>query len=227
MSLLGFNHSEKVKEYNKKYYLENKDKIAEWGREYRKVNRERINEYWKRNPEKKRRINKRYMLNHKDEISKAKKIYYQKHKFYVVRKQKIYYKNNLDKIRIYLQKNKENINQRNGKHSKERRLIDTNFNITIRLRNGLWKAFKKYTRTGKIMSSKKYGIDYKAIIEHLKPFPQDISKYHIDHIKPLCSFSFINTDGTTNLDEVKTAFAPQNHQWLTIQENLSKSGRMI
>ena len=67
------------------------------------------------------------------------------------------------------------------------------------------------------MKSKKYGIDYKAIIEHLKPFPKDISIYHIDHIKPLCSFDL------TSPKEVKKAFAPENHQWLLARDNLMKS----
>ena len=69
------------------------------------------------------------------------------------------------------------------------------------------------------MPSKKYGINYKAIIEHLKPFPENISEFHIDHIKPLCSFNLEDPE------EIKIAFAPENHQWLTIQENLSKGGR--
>ncbi len=75
------------------------------------------------------------------------------------------------------------------------------------------------------MSSKKYGINFKEIVLSLKPFPENIKEYHIDHIKPLCSFTFTNENGSTNLDEIKTAFAPENHQWLTIQENLSKGGR--
>ncbi|GAI09868.1 unnamed protein product [marine sediment metagenome] len=81
-------------------------------------------------------------------------------------------------------------------------------------------------KTGKVMTLKTYGIDYKEIINHLQPFPKDISKYHIDHKKPLCSFQFINKDGSTNLEEIKKAFAPENHQWLTIQENLRKGGRI-
>ena len=72
------------------------------------------------------------------------------------------------------------------------------------------------------MSSKKYGIDYKEIIEHLKPFPEDLSKYHIDHIIPLCSFRFINEDDSINFEEIKKAFAPENHQWLLKEENLRK-----
>ena len=66
------------------------------------------------------------------------------------------------------------------------------------------------------MSCKKYGIDIAAIIKHLKPFPEDLSKYHIDHIKPLCSFDM------NDPEEVKKAFAAKNHRWLTKEENLKK-----
>ena len=92
-------------------------------------------------------------------------------------------------------------------------------NIKIRLRALLNYALNTFTKTGKIMSASKYGINYKSIIEKLKPFPEDISLYHVDHIKPLCSFNLENPE------EIKIAFAPENHQWLTIQENLVKGGR--
>lgn len=94
-----------------------------------------------------------------------------------------------------------------------------------KLRRNVRNAFKVYIREGKIFNSKQYGIDYQAIIEHLKPFPEDLSKYHIDHIRPLCSFTFLSEDGSTDLEEIKKAFAPGNLQWLTAQENKSKGGR--
>ena len=80
---------------------------------------------------------------------------------------------------------------------------------------------KSYTKTGKVKSSKKYGIDWNKIIEHLKPFPKDLSNYEIDHIRPLCSFDLENPK------EFEKAFNPQNHQWLTIQENRIKSGKIL
>ena len=125
----------------------------------------------------------------------------------------------------YRQENNTKINSYLFKKRKE----DLNFAISGRLRNCLHKALKRYTKTGKILKSGKYGIDYKKIIKHLTPFPSDLlenpSKWHIDHSRPLCSFTFVNPDGSTNLEEVKKAFAPQNLQWLTVSENCSKGGR--
>ena len=75
------------------------------------------------------------------------------------------------------------------------------------------------------MASYKYGMNTEAIIKQLQPFPENLELYHIDHIKPLCSFTFINEDGSQNFEEIIRAFAPENHQWLTIQDNLIKGGR--
>ena len=88
-----------------------------------------------------------------------------------------------------------------------------------RLRSRLNIVFKKYSN-GKYFPSNKYGINYKEIIEHLKPFPKDISGYHIDHIKPLCSFDL------TDPEQIKEAFAPENHQWLLAEDN-RKKGKSI
>lgn len=91
--------------------------------------------------------------------------------------------------------------------------------VSIKLRMRVVNALRLYTKDGKVKSSDEYGINYKKIIEHLKPFPEDQSKYHIDHIKPLCSFNLENPD------EIEEAFAPENHQWLLAEDNLSKGSK--
>ena len=70
------------------------------------------------------------------------------------------------------------------------------------------------------MSSKKYGIDWKKVIEHLKPFPENIGDFEIDHIIPLHTFDL------NYPEQVKKAFAPENLQWLLRIENRKKSGKM-
>ena len=134
------------------------------------------------------------------------------------KKNRNWLENNRDKRKKYRKLNCHKEYERR----KLRRTNDLNFAIQLRLRRLVFGCFEKYTKTGKVMSSKKYGIDYLAIIEHLKPFPKDISNYHIDHIIPLCSFNFINLDGSTNFEEIQKAFSPMNHQWLTAQENNNK-----
>ena len=67
----------------------------------------------------------------------------------------------------------------------------------------------------------KYGIYWNKVIESLKPFPEDIKNYEIDHIMPLHSFNL------ENKEEIKKAFNPSNLQWLTIEENRKKGGKII
>lgn len=96
---------------------------------------------------------------------------------------------------------------------------DPNFAIANRLRRSLNHALTKYSSSGKIMSSKKYGIDWGEIIEHLKPFPKEIQNYEIDHIVPLHTFNLEDPA------EVKKAYPPENLRWLIKHQNREKGGR--
>ena len=83
------------------------------------------------------------------------------------------------------------------------------------LRRLLNQAINYFEREGVILECKKYPIDFGSIIVHLTPFP-DRKIYQIDHIKPLCSFNL------TDPEQVKLAFAPENHQWITPKKNMEK-----
>lgn len=174
---------------------------------------------------------KQYALKNKE------KLQFKRHEWYEKNKEKIRqygynYRNSPEgkaKIKAYSKIANENAKRwqkRNRKkiseNDRQKRLLDKNFLIIKRLRRLVVKSFETSISGGKTQSSKKYGIDYKAIIEHLKPFPENIKLYHIDHILPLCSFKFINSDGSIDFEEIKKAFAPQNHQWLLAEENLKK-----
>ncbi len=141
-------------------------------------------------------------------------------------KKRIYEYKQTSKYKKYLQKYLKKYNQdpsiiiiRNLRIKEKRKNKD--WAILMKLRIYFITSLKRYTETGKIMSSKKYGIDYQAIINHLKPFPKNIENYHVDHIIPLSRFNF------NNPEHIKRAFSPDNHQWLTIQQNLEKGDRLI
>ncbi len=121
---------------------------------------------------------------------------------------------------IYNQINKVKINQMKLIYMKNKIKNNKSYHIQLLIRRRLLHALTRYTKLGKITTADKYGINYKAIIEHLKPFPQNILKYHIDHIKPLCSFNLEDPN------QIKEAFAPENHQWLLVEENLRKGGKL-
>lgn len=100
-------------------------------------------------------------------------------------------------------------------YESNKRKTDANYFIAYRLRKSLRIAMKKYGE-GKKYSSKFYGIDFKKIVETLGKPPEVGQKYHIDHIRPCCSFDL------TKAEEVKKCFAPENLRWLPAVENLRK-----
>lgn len=116
------------------------------------------------------------------------------------------------------------------RYNNRRRKKDVYFRNKLNLRRRVVRAFRDFTKTGKIMTSREYGIDYGKIIEHLmKNRPEGVAnedlgnyrEWHIDHIMPLSKFDL------NNPDEVKKAFAPENHQWLTAEENMRKGNKIL
>lgn len=101
-----------------------------------------------------------------------------------------------------------------------RRKHDEEYNVLCRLRWRVRSAFNAYSKTGKIRPTDEYGIDYAAIIKHLGKCPGNLKDYHIDHVIPLKLFDF------SNLEQIKLAFAPENHQWLLGEENLRKGAKL-
>jgi len=183
------------KEPDRIYYLRNKNKIIENSKQNYLKNRENIIE----------RI-KKYSIKNKDKITKYKKQYV---------------KNNRIKLAKVAKEYSQSHKKERSKYENMRRRTNSKFALTSRLRGRLWQAFKLYSTTGKTKPADEYGIDYTAIIEHLKPFPLERWRYHIDHIIPLWSFDFDDPE------QIKEAFAPSNHQWLLIEDNLSKGGKII
>ncbi len=122
--------------------------------------------------------------------------------------------------RIYYQKNKEKIKGKVRLWIKNKIKEDLDFAIRTRLRRRLSYAINLYLKERRYLKSRDFHLDYENIIHHLKPFPKYIKDYHIDHIIPLCSFDL------TKKEEILKAFAPENHQWLLIKENLVKGGKI-
>ncbi|KKM70203.1 hypothetical protein LCGC14_1443050, partial [marine sediment metagenome] len=115
---------------------------------------------------------KEYYQKNREKMNERDKEYYRKNKEYW----KEYYKRNREKIKEYYRKNKEREKEyrvknkeRRNYNNKKRRKIDLNYKIRINLRTRLGEAFKNYSKNGKQYTSKKYGINFTKIIEHLKP----------------------------------------------------------
>lgn len=106
-------------------------------------------------------------------------------------------------------------------YNKLKKINNKNFAIATRLRIRIREVVRKNLIKDVKIVPRKYKINYAAIIEYLKPFPENIKDYEIDHIIPLCSFDL------TDEEQFKKATSPQNHQWLTILENRKKSNKIL
>jgi hypothetical protein len=221
-------HREEVVKQKKKYHEEHREEIAEYQKKYRDGHKEEIAEYRKENRDSILEQCKKYRIENKEEIAKHKKKYHEKNKEKIAKYNAEYYQENRDSIleqcKKYRIEHKEEIAEYYQKHKEEifeyrKECYKNNekFNIRLRLGHRVRQAFVSFSKTGKIRKADEYGIEYDKIIKHLGLCPGNLKDYHIDHIKPLCLFDF------NDLEQIKQAFAPENHQWLTKEENLKKS----
>lgn len=124
-----------------------------------------------------------------------------------------------ERLKEFRIKNRDTIlNQRRERH-RNKVQNDPKYLITNRLRNRLRNAFIRFSQNGKVSPAREYEIDYQAIFHHIGPCPGKRDEWHIDHIQPLCSFNFDDPE------QIKKAFAPENHQWLPATENVKKGNR--
>ncbi len=213
------------KKYFKKYYQENKKELRKYQKEWYQKNKEKRKEYIKNNKEKIIEVIKKWKEKNKDYTNN----YYQKNREKRKECQKRYRGRNKEKIKEH---NKEynqrlEVKERKRKYEKKIRIKKQRkeykqrpeIRIIIRLRGLFYIALKNYTKTGKIKSADEYGINYKEIIKHLKPLPNNLNDFDIHHIKPLVTFEFINKDGSINLEEIKKAFVPENHKLILREEH--------
>lgn len=136
---------------------------------------------------------------HKDSVKEYQKLY----------KSSVEFK---QKRREYRIKNREQIKKR----YRDKLLYNEKFAITERIRRRFKDALRRINLK-KNKSTRLYGIDIESIIKYIGPCPGNRKDYHIDHIKPLSSFDL------SKASEIQKAFAPENHQWLTKEENRKKS----
>jgi hypothetical protein len=128
--------------------------------EIKEKNRERTREYRRKHPEWKERHRILAITKHREKRAEYWKSYGKKPEF------------------------RARVNEK----ERLRRKTDFKFAVSERLRRSFYHALTKYSKTGKIASSKKYEIEWKEVIESLKPFPEDLKNFEVDHIKPLHSF---------------------------------------
>lgn len=138
--------------------------------------------------------------------------YYRKNHERLLNQVREYRKNNSQRVKESSKKYYEANKNKWNDYTIKKYHCDIEFKIKMNIRNRIRKALN-----GQKIKKDEFGIDYKKIIDYLKPFPEDIQNYHIDHIIPICSFNL------NKREEIIRAFAPENHRWLLAKENLQKS----
>jgi len=189
---------------SEKWKLEHEEELKAYRKDYRP-------KYYQKNKEREDKVNKKYRDDNPEKISEIhSKIYDEK---------KEYYKENSKK---YYEENKEKRLEQTRINQNRRYREDENFRMRKKLGGALWKVIDHYIKTRKILNPcKKYGIDWKGIIEVLSPIPKNRGKYHVDHIIPLFKFDL------TNIEQIQIAFAPENHRWLLAKDNLRRDRKGV
>ena len=237
--------TEKEKEYQKEYYLKNKEKKKEVYKKYYLENKEKIklkNENWQKNNRDKanaknkkwRLLNReKYLMSHKksaikynyknkEKILDKSKLYWSEIGKY---KYKIYYNQNKEKIKkrlkLYRIKNQSKISQQ----VKIRRRLDYNFRLSHNLRVRLNQALKGKNKSASTM--KLIGCSIDKLWNHLEcKFESWMTKenyglWHIDHIIPCASF-----DLRCPVQQL-ACFNYKNLQPLWASDNMSKGAKII
>lgn len=193
---------EKRKDYHKEYKIKNSNTLKQYLKDYQRKNKEKI-----------KNKSKQYYINNKDLIKKHQKEYYKKY---------IKVPGVKEKRKIYYEYNKKQIMHQILINHRKRYKEDMKYRIMYLTRNRIRVAFHYFLKKGIYLNSSKRDIDYKGIISHLiKTMPKDYAinkkNYEIDHIVPLFSFDL------SNPFQFKIAFAPENHQWLFLDEHKKKN----
>lgn len=132
------------------------------------------------------------------------------------------WKKELEKKRVRNKKseNRIKINEYKKKYEKEKASKDINYLIRSRIRKRISKLIRRYFQEGRLPNKVDKQINWIKVCKHLeKTKPENWKEYHIDHIKPLCTFDL------TNKEELKQANHYTNLQWLPAEENLKKGRR--
>jgi len=193
-------------------FKQNKQKdISEFNykKQYRQEHKEEIKEY-----------KQQWYLKHRKELSRRKKEYHQKHKKEILLKVKKYYQEHKEERNLYAKQyrqkhRKEILNYKNNKFN-----TDINYRLIVCLRGRLYQALKKNFKSGHTIELLGCSIEFlKGYLQ--KQFTAGMNwnnygKWHIDHIKPCCSFDL------SQKSEQYNCFNYKNLQPLWAIENIRK-----
>lgn len=131
--------------------------------------------------------------------------------------------------KIYYSKQENRQRRRNwwSKYLKERKARDPQYAIGLRVRTRICMALKNAGVKKSLKTRELIGCSYAELHSHIEAQFRDgmawdkPNSFHIDHIRPLCSFDL------TDPEQLKKACHWKNLQPLYPHENIAKSGKFI
>ena len=215
----------KEKEYQKKYYEENKEKVLEYKKKYGQENKDKIRE-----------TKKKYRQDNKEKIKEADKKYRQENKDKVKEWHKKWKQENKDKVKEYNKKYGQENKEKRNEYQKERYHTDPCY----KLRDIVRKLINQALKGGKGGQSFLPYVDWTTpeLKEHLESQFEDWmtwdnhgvlhpteKRWQIDHIKP----QSVMLEGVTSMDDPKfrECWALENLQPLEARENISNGNKIL
>lgn len=221
----------KNRESIRAYRLKNRDKMNKQYAEWRKKNPGYMKAYRKRNREKLSQQNAEWRKTHRDQVLAGKKRWYSKHHDKILAYHKRYYNDNKDvlltQMRQYAKKIRPLRTVYENNYRRRRESLDPAYLLGRRLRSRARIAFTKKGLKKKESFNQLLGGTYEQARMHVESlFTERMSwenygEWHIDHIRPLCSFDLTKPDGQ------RKAFHYTNLQPLWAQDNLKKGKKTL
>lgn len=176
--------NEERKEYNKTYYLNNKNSL----KETRIINQEKIKKY-----------NQKYREINKEKLNQFSKQYRESNPEYFKEYNKQYRENNPEYFKEWVDNNRELVNLKTNQRNKLKRQNNPKYKIQESTRSNIYRIIKNKTKSTNEYLSCNFE-DYKIYLEKMFTPEMNWDNYgvywEIDHIVPLSkegSFHYTNT----------------------------------
>ena len=207
-------------------------------RKYREENPDRAKIYYKDNREKVRAGQKKWREANPEKVRAGQKKWREENTEQAHAGQKKWYEENREKVRVRHKKwRKENPDYikkwhiENPHYTRDKRRNDPTYRLHSNLRGGLWSCLSGKQKKSHTMQY--IGLDLESLWKYFESkFTDGMTRenhgeWHVDHVRPLCSFDFDQFEqGSEEYENlIHEAWHYTNLQPLWAKDNMSKSGK--
>ena len=190
-----------------------------------------MQKYYEENPEKFRARQKKYREANREKLRVGQKKWREANREKKKAHDKKYYEANREKICAKSKKWRKANPKRSTQYKMNRRRSDPTIRLNHHLGTGVWRCLSG--KSTKCRTLEYVGIDIEQLWEHFESkftdgmTRENYGKWHVDHIRPLCSFDFDQfKEGSEEYENmIHEAWRYTNLQPLWAKDNMSKSGK--